>query len=146
MLGRLLHDLAEGIVELCVVCGEFYHIAVVEIDDLAGIAQNRGDVRGDEILALAETEDQRAVLLDGEHRVGTVGAENAESVAARELLHGAPCGAEQVAFHFIIVFEKIGGDLGIGVRDKGLALREQIFLQKQIVFDDTVVNDADFAV
>ena len=44
--------------------------------------EDGGHVGGDEVLALAEAEDQRALLLDGNHRFGVVLAENAQGVAA----------------------------------------------------------------
>src|SRR5204862_2508836 len=41
---------------------EHTHLAVIEIDDLARVLKNRGDVAGDVELALAKPDEQRAPL------------------------------------------------------------------------------------
>jgi hypothetical protein len=41
---------------------------------------------------------------------------------------------------FLIVADKVGYDLGIGLSLKFAAIRRQAFLEREIIFDDAVVN------
>ena len=58
VLRGLAHGRTVCVIELRGVLREHDHIAVVEIHDAARIRQDGRDIRGDEVLALAEAEDQ----------------------------------------------------------------------------------------
>ena len=114
-LGNLFHGIIEGVVEAGAVLGEDDGVAVVQIDHLAGVFQNRGHVGGDEILSLAEAEDQRAFLLHRDHGAGQILAENAQGVAALQLTHSPAHGPGEVLELVVIVFHQVGYHLGVGL-------------------------------
>ena len=41
--------------------------------------------------------------------------------------------------HFLL--DQVGDDLGIGLGDESVALRRQLALQRQVIFDDAVMHD-----
>ena len=146
VLGRLAHGRAVCVIELRGVLREHDHIAVVEIHDAARIRQDGRDIRGNEVLSLAEAEDQRTVLLDGDHGIRPVGAEDAERIAALDPAERQADGLHQIVFLFIIVFQQIGNDLRVRLGAERLALLQQELLQRQEILNDAVVHDADAAV
>ena len=108
--------------------------------------QNGRDVRGDEVFSLAEAEDQWAVLLDADQGVRAVGAEHAQSIAAFQILYGTLHGLQEAALLLVIVFDQVGHDLRVRFGRELLAVSGKEFLQRQIVFNDAVVHQADFFV
>ena len=146
VLGDLFDPFTQGVIENGAVCAEIHHVAVVEIDHLAGVLQNSGHVGGDEILALAETENQRAVFLHRQHSARAVHAQDSQSVAASHFFNGPLHGADQVALQLVVVLKQVGDDLRVRIGFKGLAHGLQVFLQDQVVFDDAVMYHADLAV
>ena len=146
VLRGLAHGRTVCVIELRGVLREHDHIAVVEIHDAARIRQDGRDIRGDEVLALAEAEDQWTVLLDGDHGIRPVGAEDAERIAALDPAERQADGLHQIVFLFIIVFQQIGDDLRVRLGAERLALLQQELLQRQEILNDAVVHDADAAV
>ena len=72
--------------------GDGGQLAVVEVDDLLGVAHERGDVGGDEHLALADAEDDRAAVAGHHEPVGLAGVDHGQAVGAldraQRLAHG----------------------------------------------------------
>ena len=64
-----------GVEELDTVTAEDGDLAVFHVDDVAGVFDQRRHVGGDEILALAEAEQQRRVLARGVDMIRIVRAE-----------------------------------------------------------------------
>ena len=72
-------------------------LAVLDVLDLARLAQEGGDGAGEEGLALAATDDQRALLARADERLGLVERHRDERVVALELVVGGAHGLEQRA-------------------------------------------------
>ncbi len=66
------------------------HLALVDEDHPAGLAQHRGDIRRDEVLVLAEADHERRAVLRRDQRVRLLVAHHHERVAAAHLGERAP--------------------------------------------------------
>ena len=61
---------------------EHGHLAVVEVHDLAGVAHDRGDVRGQEVFAVCDAHHERAALARAHHRAWLLRAHHSDPVRA----------------------------------------------------------------
>ena len=67
---------------LVAVARQHAHLAVVEIDDLARVLENRGDVARDVVLAFAEADEQRASLARADDLVRILARDHRDAVRA----------------------------------------------------------------
>lgn len=117
------------------------HLAVVEGDDLAGVGDQRGDVRGDEHLLLADAQDHRGAVAGDDDAVGEVGVHDGDAVRALDLLDGL---ADLVLQGLGLgAGDQVDDDLGVGLRDEDGALGLELHAQLGSVVDDAVVDDGD---
>ena len=72
--------------------GEDGHVAVGEEVDVAGVVEDAGDVGGDEVLAVADADDDGRAEAGGDDLVGLGGGEDAEGEGSGEALDGAADG------------------------------------------------------
>ena len=142
----LFNGLLHGVVELDAAAGEHGDLAVVHIHHVARVPDDGGRIAREEAAALAEAEQQRRVLARGDDAVGTIGAEHTERVGALDAAQHAAHGLEEVAALVVVELEQLRHDLGIRFGSEGHALRDQKFLELDIVFDDAVVDDGKLAV
>ena len=63
-------------------------VAVLEEDDPVGVGEDRGDVRGEEALAVAEPDDERHVLAGADQPVALADVHDHDRVGALELAQG----------------------------------------------------------
>ena len=97
------------------------HLAVVEEHDVAGVREDRRDVGGDEVLALAEADDQRRAVPRGDERARVVGRQQHDREQPAQLRERAPHGRlEPVAAH--LALHQVRDDLGVGLGDEPVAL------------------------
>ena len=95
---RLFDFLAVDVVNVQLVAGQAGDFLIVDIDDVARVIQHGRHVGGDHvplILAVAASEDQRAVLAGGVDHAGLVAEENAQRVAAAHANHHVANGVER---------------------------------------------------
>ncbi len=150
-LKRALDGLAVEVRELDAVEGEDGHVAIGEEVDVAGVMQNAGDIRGDEVFAVAYADDDRRPGAGGDDFVGLGGGENAESEGTGEALDGAADGifkkdgSASGSGIVLDLLDEVSDDFSVGFGDELVALCGEFALQVQIVFDDAVVDDDDTA-
>ncbi len=120
------------------------HLLIVEVDDLVGVAGQGGRIAGQEALAFAESEHQRAAQASADEQVGIVEAEGGNAIGALEQRQDALDGLGQIAVE--MAGDQVGDDLGIGVAVEDDALLLQLGLEGGVVLDDAVVDDDDAAV
>ena len=137
-----------GVEELDAVAAEDGDLAVLHVDDVTGVFDQRRHVGGDEILALAEAEQQRRVLARGVDMIRIVRAEDAEGVRALDPVqdHVQSVRDRRDLGQAHAVFHELRDDLRVGLRGKLHALLLQKFADLEIVFDDAVMDDGDLAV
>ncbi len=106
------------------------------------MAEDRGDVRRDEELAVAESDDNRRAVADRDDLVGIVSRDQHErEQPAHVEQRPAHRILEPVIFH--LAFDEVRDDLGVGLGDELVPFLLQLLLQVQVVLDDAVVHDHD---
>ena len=118
------------------------HLLVAEENDVAGVAQDRGDVGGDEELSVAHADDHRRAVADGDDLVGIVNRHEHDREEPAQVAERAPDGPFQaVVAH--LALDEVRHDLGIGLGHEPVAVALQLALQIQVVLDDAIVDDDD---
>ncbi len=98
------------------------HLVVLEHDHVARVGQDRGNVGGDEHLALAQTDDDAArALLGGDQSVGRRGRDDADRVRAPDLLQRGLHGPVEPTGDLQVVLDQVGEHLGVGLRLEAVA-------------------------
>ena len=123
---------------------QYRDLAVIQINHLLDPAENGGDIAGDEVFALADTDDERTAEASGDDLVGFVGRENAHGVgsaSAGERLAGGIENRAPVVAHRLA--DEMGNDFGVGFRLEGATGGDQSGFEFLVVFDDAVVDDGD---
>ena len=136
-----LHDLAlERIAgrahELDAVRPQHHELVVVDVLNSARVAQERGDRRGQELLAIAPPDDQRALLARADQQPGLIGAHRHERVVAAQLLVGVPDRLDQVPP--VVLGDQVRDHLRVGLRGEHRAVLDQLVLEGDVVLDDPV--------
>ena len=114
-------------------------------DDLfARVRQNRRRIRGDEHLALADADDQRARAVAREDQMfGIVAGEHAQRVGAAYFAERAPNGRLEVAV--VVHLDQVREHFGVGLALENVAEVDQAGTKRRVVLDDAVVDDRDFS-
>ena len=88
-------------------------LAVLQVLDLARLGEERGHRRGDELLALAAADDQRALLARADEHVGLVQAHRHERVVALEFGIGSTHRLGEVVV--VVRGDQVRDHLGVGL-------------------------------
>ena len=121
-------------------------LAVLERHDHAAVREDRGDVGGDEVLALSEPKDARASTLlgrDDAPRLALV--DDGDRARTLEPRDGSAHRVEQRHATPALGVDQAGDDLGVGVGAELEALRPEFGSQRAVVLDDAVVDQRDRA-
>ncbi len=105
----------------------------------ARLGQEGRHGRGDELLALAPTDHQRALLAGADERVGLLDAHRHEGEVALELGERLAHGQREIAF--VVGGHQVGDHLGVGLGGEHVAFADQALLQRHVVLDDPVDDD-----
>ena len=119
----------------------FRHFMVVQEQDVARVLQDRGNIRGEEVLAGAKPDHQRRTVADSDHLVGLIDGDDGASVDPAHGLERAAHGRLQVAL--VVLLDQMRQDLRVGFGKELVLFLQQRVAQLQVVFDDAVVNDHD---
>ncbi len=117
------------------------HVAFFQVDDLVGGAGQRHRVRGEEVFAFADADDQRRALARADHAVRLVAAKHGDRIGAVQALDRLLHGFEQVAV--VHVVDQVGDHFGVGLAFEHIAGGGQFGAQLVMVFDDAVVHQRD---
>ena len=98
----LIHRHQLAVEHIDAVPGDDGDLSVVHIAHIPGIAQDGGDVGGQEISLLAIPQDQGAVLAGGNDGIGIIAAQNAEGVGALDPVQGTGNRVQHVAVFPIV--------------------------------------------
>ena len=106
------------------------------------MAEDRRNVRGHEELVLAQADDDRRAIADGDDLVWIVGGNQHEREQSAQVDQRATHGIlESVALH--LAFDQVRDDLGIRLGDELVSFFLQLVLEIEVVLDDAVVDDND---
>ena len=138
-----LHRLPVPPQNLVALVPEHHQVVVFQEDHPPGIGQDGRDVRGQEIFALPQAQDQGAFLAGRHQHPRLLGIDDAQGV-------GAPDGRQSLAHRLQILQplaqilgDEMGDDLGVGLRRELVALLKELLLHLQVVFDDAVMDHGD---
>ncbi len=96
------------------------HVAVGQEKHVARVAQDRGHVRGDEVLAIAETDDNGRTETRRHNLVRVAPGDHGQREYSRQLFHRAANRIFQVPVE--ILLDEVRDDLGIGLGDEFVTL------------------------
>ena len=133
--------LAEGVEHLHRIRRDAGDQVVFQHDIVLGFLDDGRDVGGDQVLPFAHADDQRVVPLGAIDLAGVVGRQNAQSIAAPQILHGVHQGLHHIPLE--VVLKQMGHHFGVGLGLHLIALFGEHFPQFQIIFNDAVVDDGD---
>jgi hypothetical protein len=119
------------------------HVAFLEEHEAAGHRQQRGDVRRNEILVLADADHDRAAFAREHDTIAVVLRHDSERIRAFKLRDGGAHCLEQVVRDLQVIVDPVRNDLGIGLRRELVAGLDQLGTQFVVVLDDAVVDDRD---
>jgi len=124
--------------------GELRHLAVLEEDHVAGVAEESGDVAATEHFSLADADDEGRRGLGDHQAIGCASRNDGDRVRALDLADCGANGFEEVrraGAHGAV--DEVGDDFRIGVRREANAIRFERLAQSHVVLDDAVVHDGD---
>ena len=122
-------------------------LVLADRERVAGVLDERGDIRAEEVLALAEPDHERRVAAGADDESGLVLVHREQREGAVEALHDrAERGDEVAAVRPVLAAEQHRGDLGVGLAAERVALGEQLGLDLGEVLDDAVVDDGELVV
>ena len=132
--------------------GDRDDLVLAEFDGAPGVVDEAGDVGAEEVLALAEADDERGVPAGRDHDVGLVGVDGEQREGAFEPLAGKLHGPGEAAVGGVTaelvpvdVPEQGGRHFGVGLGLEGHALAQEFQLELGEVLDDAVVDQGQLA-
>ena len=105
-----------------------------------GVLEHCGDVGGDIIAFIRKRDDERAVLAGRIDFAGKVFKKNSEGIRAVDFFESRANGAKRIVRGTVVIIDELCRDLGVGLRHKGIALLGQKVFERNIVFDNAVMN------
>ena len=121
-------------------------LAVLHVNNIAGMADDGSHVGGNEILVLTAADDKGAVLPSGDQGVGIVGTDDAESIGAFDPPQDTAHGLQHIMTLVIVEFQQLSRHLGVRFRLERNAVTQKLLLDLHIVFDDAVMDHGDPAI
>ena len=123
-------------------------LVLAELERLAGVPDERGDVGAEEVLAVAEADDERAVAAGADDDAGLVGVHREQREGARRgrLTTARIASVRSLDSRSYARREQVGGDLGVGLGRELDAVGQQLGLERVEVLDDAVVDQRELAV
>ena len=114
-------------------------LAVVRVGDAARLGEERGEVRREEVLAVAEADHQRRLAAHADEAVRLVVVDDDEGEMALEAAVDGAHGLEQVAV--VDGLEQVRDHLGVGLGAEDVAAGLELALELAVVLDDPVEDD-----
>ena len=99
-------------------------LAVIGEHRAARLAEERGDVRGEEVLALAEPDDERRLAANADEQVGMIVVDHDDREVAFEQRIDARERRGEIAV--VLALEQVHDDLGVGLGAERVTLGDQL--------------------
>ncbi|MNZ82960.1 hypothetical protein D3C78_1016750 [compost metagenome] len=138
--GVALHAAAFGIPYLHAVLADLGDVALLQVDEAVGDLAQGQRVGGEEVLAQAQTDDQRAATAGGEDAVGLRGRDHRQTVGAVQLLDRCFQRVGQLRQTLQLVVQQVDDGLGVGFRAEHITEGLELLAQLFVVLDDAVVH------
>ena len=119
------------------------HLAIVEDIRAARPADDGRDVGCDEVLAVAEADDKRVVLLRADELVRMLAAHEDEGIRTFDAAQHFADAFLEVAI--VDLFQEVRNDFRVRLGLERMAFLDELFFERQIVLDDAVMHDDEIA-
>ena len=128
--------------------GDHHCLVLAELDGMAGVFDERGHVRPNEHLAVADPEHQRCRPAGGHDGARLIGVREHQGEVALQPAQHRQHGSDEIACRLAVpvrLRHQMHGDLGVGIAGELHAGQLQLVAQSREVLDDAVVDDGDLA-
>ncbi|MNJ16897.1 hypothetical protein D3C77_111670 [compost metagenome] len=122
------------------VAADFGDVAFFQVHEAVGDLAQGQLVGGQEVLAMAKADHQRAAATGGQQAVRLMRADHSQAVGAMQLLDCRLQGIGQVRHGFQGVVQQVDDDFGVGLGAEHIAQALELLAQFFMVLDDTVVH------
>ncbi len=146
LVGLALGGRAVEADDLVAVRGDRDDLVLAELERVPGVADEGRDVGAEEVLALAEADDERAVAAGADDDARLVGVHGEQRERALEPADHLAHRRREVAGLVERAADELGGDLGVGLAAELDALGEELLLERVEVLDDAVVDQRELVV
>ena len=103
-----------------------------------------GHVRCDEIFAIAQAHHHGRPRARGDDLVRVLARDHAQREHAGQLPHGVAHRVFEIPV--VIFFDQVRDHFGVGFGNEGVALGDELVLEREVILDDAVVHHHDVAV
>jgi hypothetical protein len=120
-------------------------VTLVEVDHAPRHRQERRRIGREEMIAVADADDERASLPRAHDPAGFAGGDHGDGVGTVKLGHGRLHRVQEIAAtrSVPVGVHQVRDDLGVGLRAEDVPQRLQALAQRLEVLDDAVVDDGD---
>ena len=128
--------------------GEDCDIGINEEEHSSRVFKKGGNVAGDKIFAIAETDNRGRAAAGSDDFIGIAGGKKNERVNSTNLPERCANGFFERNFSsgaLHILLDKMRDDFGIGFRNEFVTFALKLFLELEIVFNDAIVHDDDLS-
>ena len=115
-------------------------VAVFQDEHAARLPHDGGDVRGQEVLALAQPDDERRSGLGGVDDIRLLAGHDADGIRARHLGQGRPDGRLQRPRRLPVRLDQVRQHFRVRVAREDVPCLGQLLFQPDIILDDAVVD------
>ena len=119
---------------------------MAQLDCIASVPDKRGDITAKEHLAIAGAHDQRRITPGSDDLPGRIAVQRNQAERALECVTHRTKGFGKIATCGKRFFEQMRSHFGVGLRSEHMASGGEARSQRDMVFDDAVVNDREIAV
>ena len=128
------------------IAGQLRDISLLEINEAVGYLAEGGGIGSDEVLADADTDNERHVAAGDDDAVWLGPVDHAQAIGAAQPAHcSGGCLEQATAAALQRLVDQVGDDLGVGFAGEAVAGAAQFPAQLFVVFDDAVVDEGDAA-
>ena len=122
---------------ICQTC----HLQISNVINIAGIFQNRRNIRSHIAVSVLHTDDHRTVLTGNINLPGIILKHDRQGIGATDTDHGMVDGIHRSMLIFlVIVIDELHCHFGICGRIELIALAKKLILQFLVILNNTIVN------
>ena len=144
---HLLHFAGDGrvveSVDVDAVRRDARDIAVLEVDDLAGVRDYGRHVARDDDVVFSNADDERASLASNDHLARMLCRYCGDAVSSLDALERLGCGCQEVAL--VKRGDQVCDDFGVGLRKELYAALLESRAERRVVLDYAVVDEGEIA-
>ncbi|MEY2601709.1 MAG: hypothetical protein QOJ36_1028, partial [Verrucomicrobiota bacterium] len=134
---------------LAVECNQ---IEIIQVNDVAGMSDNRAHVAGEKVFVFADSENERTPPPRANNEVWDIAMNDSDAIRSDDLLERRPRGVDQARLGIVSselainAPDQVRQNFGVGVGAKiRVAVLDELLFERLIIFNYAVVDESDFA-